>query len=94
MGKPNGLDFSLADWKEWCSAKQYPGYTASQLFHWIFSKQVTDPALFSNLSAPIRQQLAEEFSWELPSIDSHLAHKMEVKKFLLKTNDQQFLRWC
>jgi len=81
------IDYSLEDWKHWCLARNLPSYVAKQIYQWIFEKEVLDPLSFSNLSAPIRKQLAEEFEWNFPTIDSHLISQDESEKFLLKTMD-------
>ncbi len=83
----NALDFSLDDWETWVLSKNFPRYTAKQIFQWIFQKGVLTPHAFSNLPQPIRALLAEEFKWDLPAIDSRLTSRDESEKFLLKTSD-------
>lgn len=87
MNKTSAFDFSLADWQEWTAAKKLPKFCAGQIFQWIFQKQATDPGRFSNLSTTIRTLLSEEFSWDLPKVDSHLISRDTSQKFLLKTHD-------
>lgn len=85
--KASAFNFSLNDWVKWCAAKNFPKYTAAQIYQWIFQKEILDPSAFSNLSQAIRSQLAEEFDWNLPKIDSHLVSRDTSEKFLLKTPD-------
>lgn len=85
--KLSALDFSLKDWELWCLERQFPKFTAAQIYQWVFHKEVLDPNGFSNLSQPIRAQLSETFDWGLPKIDAHLISKDTSEKFLLKTID-------
>jgi len=87
MMKPQALDFSLEDWKRWCSLKHLPSFAANQIYQWIFGKHILDPQFFSNLPQPIRLQLIEQWRWQLPIIDAHLISQDESEKFLLKTSD-------
>ncbi len=83
------LDYSKDDWRSWCAAKKLPAFNHRQIFQWIFQKQIVDPLKFSNLSIALRQMLKEEFSWELPTISSHLISKDGSEKFLLQSTDKQ-----
>jgi 23S rRNA (adenine2503-C2)-methyltransferase len=60
---------------------------AAQIYSWIFSKGCLDPQNFSNIPKELRSLLTKEFSWQLPTIDSHLISKDGSEKFLLKTTD-------
>lgn len=81
------LDLNLAEWKEWCITQSIPLYTADQIYQWIFLKCSVDPKSYSNISNSIRTKLESDFSWTLPSIDSHLKSVDTSEKFLLKTHD-------
>lgn len=81
------LDFSLQDWKNWCKSHEFPPFIADQIYGWIFTKNLLDPKEFSNISQKIRDHLAQEFSWHLPEIDSHLISKDGSEKYLLKTKE-------
>ncbi|MEC7839267.1 MAG: 23S rRNA (adenine(2503)-C(2))-methyltransferase RlmN [Chlamydiota bacterium] len=85
--KPYALDFNLPDWKSWCIDSKLPKFTATQIYQWIFKKNITNPELFTNLPLAVRKSLASGFNWDLPHIDSHLISKDTSEKFLLKTND-------
>lgn len=87
VSKPNALDFSTEEWKEWLVEKGFPAFTAKQVIQWIFQKGVINPNDFTNLSKSSRQILSEEFSWRLPTVDSHLISIDKSEKFLLKTHD-------
>lgn len=87
---PFALDFSEADWKNWCSSQNAPAYLGKQLLSWLFHRQETSPANFSNIAMGIRQKLAEAFRWELPQIDSILSSQEDSsEKILLRTHDNR-----
>lgn len=87
MKENSAFDYNLSDWENWVLSKNFPKYTAAQIYQWIFQKHISDPAHFSNLSQAIRTQLAAEFNWQLPAVDSHLVSRDTSEKFLLKTHD-------
>jgi len=41
-------------------------FRASQILDWVYDKLVLDVAQMSNLSAPLKEALASDLSWELP----------------------------
>lgn len=85
--KPSALNFSQKEWQEWFSEKALPSYNGKQVFQWIFQKQTLDPSIFTNISQPIRTQLAESFNWDLLKIHSRLFSKDGSEKLLLQTED-------
>jgi len=85
--KPYALDFSQQEWEKWCLEQNFPKFTASQIYQWIFQKGIVDPNAFTNLSQPIRTQLISSFNWALPTVDAHLISKDTSEKYLLKTAD-------
>lgn len=83
------LDLSLAEWKHWCASQNLPAYNAKQIYQWIFQKFLVDPLQFTNLPTATRTKLQASFSWDLPTIDSHLISKDGSEKFLMATHDKQ-----
>ena len=81
------FDYNLDDWKKWCIDHGLQRFIASQIYQWIFQKEVINPEKFSNIHLAIRNKLIENFNWDLPKIDSHLISKDTSEKFLLQTKD-------
>ncbi len=86
----NAFDLSFDEWKQWFTDRKFPSYSAAQVLQWIYEKGVFDPAEFTNLSKKIRESLSSDFSWNLPSVNSHLISKDESEKFLLESKDGLF----
>lgn len=87
MLKPFALDTTEEQWKIWLIAHQFPAFQSKQIMQWIFSKGITNPELFSNISIDLRQKLAAEFSWDLPVVDATLKSVDLSQKLLLKTKE-------
>jgi 23S rRNA (adenine2503-C2)-methyltransferase len=87
LQKKHALDLSHEDWKGWCKDENIPLYISDQILHWIFQKNTLNPTLFSNLSLPLRNKLADSFNWSEMEIDSRLISQDRSEKFLLKTRD-------
>lgn len=85
---PRALDLSVAEWKEWFKAKQFPAYLSTQVIEWIYQKGNLDPLTFSNISKPLREELASSFKWSMPDVDCHLISKDKSEKFLLMSEDK------
>jgi 23S rRNA (adenine2503-C2)-methyltransferase len=83
----SAYNLSFQDWTEWALSNGLPAFTASQVVQWIYQKGICDPTKFSNLSLASRLALSEGFSWELPSVHSHLVSKDASEKFLLQSSD-------
>jgi 23S rRNA (adenine2503-C2)-methyltransferase len=85
--KPFALNNLEEQWKEWLIANKAPAYQAKQIMQWIFGKCITNPELFSNISLDVRKKLMEDFSWELPIVDTALKSVDSSQKLLLKTQE-------
>ena len=90
MSKPWCCDNKLSDWQNWCLQKNYPRFYAQQIFEWIFAKGSLDPLSFLNLKPQARNDLIEEFSWDLPIVDDILTSKDGSDKILFKSSDNLF----
>ena len=87
LSKKYALDFSLSEWKQWALDLKCPAFIGDQIYQWIFQKEVLNPSLFTNLPKAVRQQLTEDFEWDLPSIEAHLISKDISEKFLIHRID-------
>lgn len=85
--KPSAFNLSIEEWMDWSSQKGWPKFLGSQIVQWIFNKEAPDPKDFTNLALKAREALIQEYSWDLPSIHSHLVSADKSEKFLLKTFD-------
>jgi len=84
------LDLSESDWKQWVTDHGHAAYISKQIREWIFSKGVTDPEQFSNVSKKVREQLVSEFDWVLPQVDTVLNSLDGSEKILFRLRDGLF----
>lgn len=66
-----------------------PAFRARQLWHWIYSKGVTDFAEMSSLSKTFRARLAERFVVRRPDVVQDLKSEDGTRKWLLRFADGQ-----
>jgi len=59
--KPILFGETLASLTERLAAQGEPAFRAKQILEWVYKKRVFDPAAMTNLSAPIRNWVAETF---------------------------------
>lgn len=60
--KPDIKDLSLQEFEAYLKGMAQPLYRAQQVWHWLFQKRAASFAEMSNLAAPLRARLAEDFS--------------------------------
>jgi 23S rRNA (adenine2503-C2)-methyltransferase len=60
--KLNIKDLSLREFETHLVERRQPPYRGKQIWQWLFQKRATSFAEMTNLSAPLREQLAEAFS--------------------------------
>jgi 23S rRNA (adenine2503-C2)-methyltransferase len=60
--KLNIKDLSLREFETHLVERRQPPYRAKQIWQWLFQKRATSFTEMTNLSAPLREQLAGEFS--------------------------------
>jgi len=77
------LGMTLDEFSADCEANDLPAFRARQVFEWIYDKSVFDSADMSNLSKPLRQQLAERFVIQTASEVRRLIAKDGTTKLLL-----------
>src|SRR3954469_11529889 len=73
--------------REWCTARKMPPFRAAQVLDWVYRKQVTDPALMSNLSALDRQTLARDMTFLSGEVIKHQSASDGVQKLLVEWTD-------
>lgn len=86
----HALDMTEVLWKSWCAEQGFKPFLGAQIMEWITKKSCLDPLQYSNVSQALRHQLAQEFNWQLPVIDTILQSGDQSEKILLKTHDNLF----
>jgi 23S rRNA (adenine2503-C2)-methyltransferase len=89
--KASALDYSIKEWEAWFQARSLPSYHGKQVFQWVFQKEVLDPLMFTNLAKSMREELADNLSWDLLTIHARLHSQDGSEKLLLQTRDQLLL---
>lgn len=64
-----------------------PAYRAKQVAEWIYLKRVKSFATMTNLSAALREQLAEKFSFDTLEVVRVLGSEDTTRKFLFRLGD-------
>ncbi len=91
MNKPLALSQTLKMWEEWFLSLGEKPYRAKQVVKWMYVDFAFNPEEFSNIKAPLRAKLAEEFDWSFPELDSKLQSPTDgTEKFLFKTVEGYF----
>lgn len=62
-------------------------YRAKQVIEWLYAKRVKDFASMTNLPAPLREQLAGEFSFDSLEVIRVLGSEDITRKFLFRLSD-------
>jgi 23S rRNA (adenine2503-C2)-methyltransferase len=60
--KPNIKDLSFSELAAFLTERDYPAYRSQQIRQWLFHKGAREFAEMTNLSRPLRAELAENFS--------------------------------
>ncbi len=77
----------LAELEAALEARGHPRFHARQIFSWIYAKGVTDFEKMTNLSRPLRADLAEHFRISTPSIVTKETSSDGTVKLLLGLED-------
>lgn len=85
--KRSGLDLTLADWRAWMESIGASPFHAQQVMEWLFARHVLHPTGWTNLPLVCRERAAQDFSWDLPPIDSRLTSADGSDKLLLRLHD-------
>jgi 23S rRNA (adenine2503-C2)-methyltransferase len=67
----------------------HPPFRARQIFRWIWKRGVTDISLMTDLSRPLRAQLAEEFAVRTPRTIRRDVSEDGTQKFALSLEDDK-----
>lgn len=67
----------------------FPRFRAQQVCEWIFTKRVVELDKMSNLPAPLKAYLREQYTWDLPEMVHTLDSEDGTTKMLLRSKDQR-----
>lgn len=82
----NILDYTLADLERYFTDIDEKKYVASQLFDWIYKKNIYDFSKMTNLSNNLRDKLSKDFTINLPIAKKILKSKGTIK-YLFELSD-------
>jgi 23S rRNA (adenine2503-C2)-methyltransferase len=85
----NIRSLTLGDLAEWCAAREFPAYRASQLAGWLYNRPPCDVAEMHNLPAAIKAALEEDFDTSRPSQALLSQSNDGTKKLLVGLADQR-----
>lgn len=80
-------DYTLKELKALLQKKGFPGFSAQQIFGWIYQKGAGSFSEMSNLSRQARSSLSKEFSLGKLKLLKRQASKDRVEKFLFGLED-------
>lgn len=83
----NFFDFTLTQLTELFKSKGEKPYRASQIYKWVYTKNVYDLGQMTDLSVVFRSQVAQWLSFSLPKIVDHRISKDGTQKFLFDVGD-------
>ncbi len=83
------FDLNPNDIRELFSSWGLKPYRAKQISQWYFGKRIFFLDQMSDLPAALRTQLQEQFTWNLPEIESSLDSPDGATKLLLKSDKNQ-----
>jgi 23S rRNA (adenine2503-C2)-methyltransferase len=77
----------LAELEAALAATGHPAFHARQIYSWIYRKGVTDFEQMTNLSRPLRRDLAQRFGISTPAVRKKEISEDGTVKFLLELED-------
>ena len=83
----NLLDRPAALWAETFQEKGEAAYRGRQVAHWLFKRQVTDPAAMTNISPSTRGLLENDLSLAIPALESVHQSADGTRKIALRLSD-------
>ena len=87
MSFPSICDLSRDELSQWCQAQGEQGYRAEQIRKWIFGKRAADFESMTDLSAGLRQKLAETFAIFSSRVARRQKSRDGTEKLLLELFD-------
>lgn len=88
-GKLNLIGLTRDKLREAMTARGWPAFRADQLWQWIYAKGVTDFAAMTNISKPLRAEMAESFTVARPTVIEDQISTDGTRKWLLRMEDGQ-----
>jgi len=85
----NLLNQSLEDLEKWMAVHAAEPYRARQVFAWLYQKSATDFERMTDLPAPLRKELAQNFIVSIPKILQKTEAGDRTSKFLLELSDRE-----
>ena len=87
MNKPWLLERSLAELQEELNSSGFPKYTARQVFQWLYQKNNSDPATWSNIAKAERDRLSGLYDLACRPVLSKQNDDQGTQKFLIGLAD-------
>ncbi len=87
MPKPSIKSLSLEELTQKFAAQSQPAYRARQVTDWLYKKRVDSFAAMTDLPAPLRDRLTEDFAFVRPELLRVLGSKDTTRKFLFRLAD-------
>jgi 23S rRNA (adenine2503-C2)-methyltransferase len=84
QSRPHIFDLSPQSLADHVTGWGLPRYRADQVLHWVYQRQVIDPALMTDLSARDRGVLAEKLTFLRSSVVQHQVATDGVQKLLVE----------
>ena len=88
MSRADLASLDITELEAALEARAHPRFHARQIFRWIYAKGVTDFEKMTDLSRPLRSDLAEHFRISTPSRVSRETSTDGTVKFLLELEDE------
>lgn len=76
------IDLDLAGWTLLIADMGQKSFRAAQIFAWIWKRGVHDVNEMTDLSKPLREELADRLDWSFPTIEKEERSKDGSRKFL------------
>jgi 23S rRNA (adenine2503-C2)-methyltransferase len=87
--KPNIKDLTLGEFEAYLARQREPSYRARQVWQWLFQKRASSFAEMTNLAAPFRTRLDEEFAISRLGLSRRAESQDGTVKFLFSLADGQ-----
>ncbi len=84
--KPSIFSLSPAELASQFNQWGYPSYRRTQFSEWLFKQRVSTLEAMTNLPKAMKQQLASEFSWDLPQVIERIDCEDGATKILQKNS--------
>jgi len=90
--KQNIKNLTLEELKDWVESVGEKKFRATQIFEWLYDKQVKDFGMMKNIGKALQSKLADEFEIEsLTHLTTQSSESTNTKKYLLQTNDKKLI---